>query len=443
MLTVNSSKTFDEILVENPNLYDNIAGYTWDNELGKWVNTGVSDITKTLIEDWFGLRKICDDDRFERFFRRKMNVTALRYAQLSRIELSAFDPLVEDYVEKEILSRNERESSGISNKQTSGTTSGTTGSETTRTPNLTEVIDRDTTGTRTNTNSGNDTQQHQGTHAETDGGTDTQVHDRTKTSADGGSDTRQHTGDRDTEYSGSDTLLHDGERENVQTGTETTTKTGSNTSESVQAQKNAPMSIEYAGATAGTIPNLNWGSMTSQAQSKTTGSESETDSVTSRNTDAGEDSSTDVTRYGKTEEESDSATDITTYGKTGRGTESGTDTTRYGKTESVTESGTDTTTYGKIENGTESGTEDQTTTQTGNERTVVSGTSSGTSSINEGVVNSGSESGSGETHEIWTGRHGLTPQEAFEKAVSYLKTSSAFEWLAKELEECFMCVYDI
>lgn len=347
MLTVNSSKTFDEILEEKPDLYNGIAGYTWSSDENKWVNTGVSNVTKALIEDWFGMRKVCDDDNFERFFKRKMNITALRYAQLSRIELSAFDPLVTDYVEREEIAENRKTTAGKVDKTTSGTTSGTTGSETTRTPNLTEVIDRDTTGTHSNT--------------------------------DGGTDTREHTGNRASE----------------QGGTDTTSKTNSNNSEGVKVQKNAPMSIEYAGATAGQIPNLNWGSMTAQAQDKATGSETGSESVQHGLTENGSDSSTDTTRYGKTEQ------------------------------------------------GSTSGTDDQTRTQTGNEKTVVSGTSSGTTSQKQGVESSGTESGSGQTHEIETGRHGLTPQEAFRTAVSYLKTSSAFEWLSRELEECFMCVYDI
>ena len=347
MLTVNSSKTFDEILVEKPNLYNGIAGYTWSSAENKWVNTGVSNITKALIEEWFGLRNVCDDDHFERFFKRKMNITALRYAQLSRIELSAFDPLVAEYVEREVLAENSKTTIGSVDKTVSGTTSGTTGSQTTRTPNLTEVIDRDTTGSHSTT--------------------------------DGGSDVREH----------------EGERASEQGGTDTTSRTGSNSSENVNVQKNAPMSIDYAGATAGQIPSLNWGSMTAQAQGKNTGSETGSESV----------------QHGLTEEGSDSSTDTTTYGKT--------------------------------EQGTTSGTDDQTRTQTGTETTVVSGTSSGTTSQTEGVDSTGTESGSGQTHEIETGRHGLTPQEAFRTAVSYLKTSSAFEWLAKELDECFMSVYDI
>lgn len=347
MLTVNSSKTFDKILEEKPNLYNGIAGYTWSTDENRWVNTGVSNITKALIEEWFGLRNVCDDTHFERFFKRKMNITALRYAQLSRIELSAFDPLVAEYVEREILAENSKTTAGTVDKTVSGTTSGTTGSQTTRTPNLTEVIDRDTTGTRSNT----------------EGGSDEVERDSSHQSAQGGSDTTQTEGDANDKH--------------------------------VEVGKAAPQSISYQGAQAGSIPNLDWSYITSQGQAEnTTHSENET-------------------------------------------------TTTYGSTTTGSDSGTETTTYGKTEHGTESGTDDQTRTQTGTETTVVSGTSSGTTSQTEGVESTGTESGSGQTHEIETGRHGLTPQEAFRTAVSYLKTSSAFEWLARELDECFLSVYDI
>ena len=347
MLEVNSSKTFDEVLVDDPNLYDGIAGYTWSADEDRWVNTGVSDVTKTLIEEWFGLRKVCDDDNFKRFFKRKMDIAALRYAQLSRIELSAFDPTVAYYMESETLAENSKTSAGKVDKNVSGTKSGTTESNTVRTPDLTEVIDRDTTGT----------------HSKTDGG--------------------------------SDIREHDGSRNSAQGGTDVTTRNGSKENDDVKVQKNAPMSIEYAAATAGQIPNLNWGSMTGQGQGKNTESNNETENVQHGLTENGSDESTDTTRYGKTE------------------------------------------------NGTESGTDDQTRKQTGNETTVVKGSSSGTTSSTEGTESSGTESGSGKTHEIKTGRFSMTPQEAFSTAVAYLKTSSAFEWLKGELEECFLSVYDI
>lgn len=349
MLTVNSSKTFDKILEEKPDLYNGIAGYTWSSDENKWVNTGVSDITKSLIEDWFGMRKVCDDDNFERFFKRKMNITALRYAQLSRIELSAFDPLVADYVEREVLAENSKTAAGKVDKTASGTTSGTTGRETTRTPNLTEVIDRDTTGSHSTT--------------------------------EGGSDETEHEGSQQTATGGSDTVSSKGH-------TEDTHK---------EANKVAPQSISYSGGSgaSGKLPTFDWEYMTSQAQA-------------------------------------DNDADTTSSS-----------TTQHGTTTTGSDGSKDTTTYGKTEQGTTSGTDDQTRKQTGNEKTVVSGTSSGTTSQKQGVESSGTESGRGQTHEIETGRHGLTPQEAFRTAVSYLKTSSAFEWLSRELDECFMSVYDI
>lgn len=315
MLTVNSSKTFDEILVEQPHLYDDIAGYTWDNDTNQWVNTGVSEVTKAQIEDWFGLRKVCDDEKFARFFARKMNLTAMRYAQQLRLELTTFDPLVAEYMEREILNNHSKSIAGSSEEVTSGSATHKTSNSEVRTPDLTEVIDRDTSASRS--------------------------------SEEGGQDE--------------------------------VNKSGSSSGESVNVQKNAPMSIEYAGATAGQIPNLNWGSMTAQAQAK----------------NSGEDSSDETTTYGKTEQ------------------------------------------------GSESGTEDQTKHETGTETRVLTGSVEDGSAGSKTGSSSSAESGSGQEREIYTGRHGMTPQAALKSAISYIKTVSSFDWLREELEECFLSIYDI
>lgn len=46
-------------------------------------------------------------------------------------------------------------------------------------------------------------------------------------------------------------------------------------------------------------------------------------------------------------------------------------------------------------------------------------------------------------HEIWTGRDGLTPQEALTKMRSYLHDSNALQWLLTKLEPCFLGIYEI
>lgn len=308
-------KTFDQILVEQPTLYDGIAGYAWSTSENKWVNTGVSEVCKAQIEDWFGLREVCDDTKFARFFARKMNLVALRYAQQLRIELSSFDPLVSEYIERENLSNNSKQSAGSIDKNISGSKQTSDNRTAIRTPDLTEVIDRDTSGSHS--------------------------------SEEGGSDEINRSGSKD--------------------------------SETVQVQKNAPMSVEYAGAVAGEIPKLSWGSLTQQQQSK-----------------ASESNSSD-----------------------------------------------ETTNYGKTTQGSDSGSEDVTKRESGTDTNVVTGSQKVGSASSEGIESSQAESASGKQHEVYTGRHGLTPQAAFKSAVSYIKGVSSFDWLKNELEDCFMAIYDI
>lgn len=371
MLTVKNNKTFDEFLAENPNMYDGISGYTWDSAGNQWQQTGVSDITKSLIEEWFGLRNVCNDDNFLRFFRRKMNVTALRYAQLSRIELAAFDPLVADYIEREIIENNSKTMSGNSSEITSGTSSGESNQTSTRTPDLlvTEA------STRTPNLSEATTGQTSGQSSKTHGG--------------------------------SDVIEYDGTRSSTQGGSDTTTNTGNSTDNHVEMSKQAPQSIAYQGATAGNIPSLDWTYATAQGQARN-----------------------DHTEQGQS---------TVQHGMTESGTDGHEETKTYGGTESGTESGSNQQTI--LSTGTE--TNNGTTATTGEDETVIVGTTSGQTSGTKSGQSTGTETGNGSTREIATGRNGLTPQEAFGKAVQYLKTSSAWEWLARELEECFLAVYDI
>lgn len=379
MLRVNSSKTFDEVLTEQPNIYNGVDGYAWNNDTNRWENVGITNITKELIEEWFGLRTVCHDEHFARYFRRKLNSTALRYAQLSRIELSAFDPLVANYVEREILASNSKTSAGTLEKTGSGTSGGTVTNTSTRTPDLTETIEGETSG----------------------------QHSLSK----GGSDTVEHDGTRSLTIGGRDTVTREGTRGTEQGGSDITNATGSHTDEHKEMGKQSPQSIAYAGAIAGTLPNLDWQYATAQGQSKDDHTE------TSQNT----------VQHGLTEDTTEASEDVTAYGKT----------------ESGSDGYEDTTTYGGTESGSQSGTDSKTIETTGTETTEGSTQSTGTHSDSVEEERTGTETGEGQTREIMTGRSGLTPQEAFSKAVIYLRNSSAWDWLRGELEECFLSIYDI
>ena len=45
-----STKTLRTFLEQNPNFYDNVDGYTWEEGAG-WVNTGITEYEKDIIFD--------------------------------------------------------------------------------------------------------------------------------------------------------------------------------------------------------------------------------------------------------------------------------------------------------------------------------------------------------------------------------------------------------
>lgn len=80
------------------------------------------DVVKEMLEDWFYYRKIVDNDRFERFYRRALNKYARQFYNYVRVETTDIDPLVSSYLERQILRSVSRASSesGTSSKTGGG-----------------------------------------------------------------------------------------------------------------------------------------------------------------------------------------------------------------------------------------------------------------------------------------------------------------------------------
>ena len=70
ILNVNSSKTYDNWLADNTDFFSNL-----ENDYDVTVDPGTQD----LIELFFGNRFICDDDNFNRFYKRALLNTWDRY----------------------------------------------------------------------------------------------------------------------------------------------------------------------------------------------------------------------------------------------------------------------------------------------------------------------------------------------------------------------------
>ena len=425
-LEVKSTKTFSEYVNEHHNLYSGVHSYVFNVDTNEWEQTAFSSVTKALIHDWFDRRKVCSDEDFGVFFKRVLNNTALRYAQLERIELSSFDPLVADYIEKQTSGNSSKVLSGSENGQTVGadsknvTNNGSRTEE--RTPDLTDTLQGERTPNITRTENGTKTPNL------TEEYSNTKTPDLTETVNGSGS------GTSNTTHGGSDSTTHTG------TNSSTDTVTGTTSGETItkDANKQAPQSISYQGQGGGSgageygrLPGLDWQYMTAQAQRDNASEEERTDTTTHSGNDSGSDSTT----YGKTESGSTSNTSSETRAKTGHETEIG----------EKTQTGSET----HVNSSQETGRENTSNTErhTGTETTTIIDTSgqtvSGSSNETTNKTTSGSESGFVEGKEIATGRSGLTPQAAFSEAVDYLKTSNAWDWLRKQLEPCFLAVYDI
>ena len=64
--------------------------------------TKIDTATQQNIIDWFQFREVCDDDKFGVFFNRRIKALSNQYNQLLRIESVTFDPMVTQYLERQI-----------------------------------------------------------------------------------------------------------------------------------------------------------------------------------------------------------------------------------------------------------------------------------------------------------------------------------------------------
>ena len=321
-LETKATKTYSDFINENQGMFDSMREFAWNEDEQRYTTVPVKDVTKELISDWFSTRIVCNDNNFERFFSRQFNLCALRYSQLSRIELSAFDPLVADYMERKAINNNNKTNlnSREGNKSNASTT------DTSKTQNTEQIANSTRTPdiTRTDTSTGT----------------------------------------------------------NVDNSNDSNVGSGNTTSTDKAMNKIAPMSISY-GSTVGALPDLDWSYASAQDQKENVSNSS----TTATNTHAGN----------------------STENHSNTNKETGTDKNAANTTNTIAD--IDKYTMAGSENSTESGTN--------------------------------AENGHSNDREVRAGRGGLTPQEAFRTAASYLKTSSAWEWFKSQLEECFLSVYDI
>ena len=275
---MSSTKTLKTFLEQNPNFYDNVDGYTWEEGAG-WVNTGITEYEKDIIFDNYQDRYIVNDNKFARLFRERLNSTALRFAQMNRIEQSAFDPLVSNYSERQLTEEGNRNIVNNNNKEVNGTLG------------ITKESSHNTNGTVNRTLTPDITETESGTKALN------------------GSNNRSLT-DRD-EIDKSDVTDRDVTTNNTENNTHELTAHD----KSVAMDKVAPQSIAYEGASApaaGSLPALDWKYATSQKQTETDHSENSKDQNTSNGTENEDTTLTQHSEGNKTQTEESTKNDSET-----------------------------------------------------------------------------------------------------------------------------------
>jgi hypothetical protein len=363
----------------------------------------IDEATIGLIHKFFGLRVICDDVNFSRFYERQLDLVLPRYNKLLRFENTEFDALVNEYRERQLVgnaSENSKESSDIEKTDAETRIDAITR---VRTPNLTD----------------------------TDISTETGEYDKngTRTPDLTDSDTVSETTSNGRDITRTPDITVEENSENVSSSSSSSDSTSSSdgttasTNNNVSVAKQNPQSISYQGTAVGSVPDLDWQYPSSQQQGH-----SESESTSSNSSTSDNDTSTTGRNEGQTSQTT-TGTEHTVEEADGEKSQTGTHT--HTGTETNDEDGTDS--RSRSATHTETGAETTTENRTGNKN--VTGLQSG--EIERSKVNNST------ARERWTGRTDLTPQQALTTAMAYIKQSSAFVWLKEELEICFLSCYDI
>ena len=343
----------------------------------------------------------------DRFFGRTIKMYEDRYKSLVRIESLDFDPMVNRYFEAQYVTSGTDESSS----QTSGSIDGTN------------------TQTRNAAVAGSSKEYPKTAMTVT---TEGQTHTEN-------TDTLGATYANEAYNNVQDAVTHSGSITDTLNGHTTnsgnTTRAGSASANSQtsgdsvanSANKVAPMSV--SGLTYGSdgrklnSPDLSYATDVSHADTTTSSTNSSTSSENGSESVTGSEVKSDVNT--KVMANSDVAV------KTGSVTKTTTDTIN-GSENDTSNSSTQTTTYAA---GSVIEKEDSTTNvETVNDTNNATNESSTSGSV---IKNSTSTN-------RYTGREGLTPQDAMMSASDYLMNySTAFKWLCRKLESCFVMKYDI
>ena len=389
------TQTFQEMLTSEQFVYP------------EWVDL----VTQSVISDWFSYRHVANDNLFPLWFRRQLQRDYPRYMELLRIEArtagSEYDWLVTNYEERETKALGQDASS---------TTNENTGSvNNTRTLNagVTETT-QDSGGENRNS-----------TITERGTGTDTAVRNpNLQTYTTGNSSENSNASENGTR---TPNLI------SIDSGS------GNDTTRHGALTRQAPYSADYGTVTSATNVNV---AHTVGPAGVDTGEIGETNAaqfkkgfpnlnISNPTTAADELSDSARVNFNKNTQ---SGNETTAKQSSGSGSSAHNESVQTTGTETTTDyrDTTDTTTTG--ENISRNGT--RTVSRGGSDTETTENTSNGT-------TNGSSQSAySHLDRTIFTGRTGHSPQELLRDAVSFVQDTSAWAWLYKKLDTCFLMVYN-
>ena len=332
----------------------------------------------------------CTDDltQWETWVEDALYTYSKQYIDLVRIQTTEIDPLVSEYMERQVK-RYAMAATSATDKST-----------------------RETAGTekRTDTPDAVTTTSHKYDHTQAT----TVEHDTTDTTSgeEHNTTTESPRLSETTAYNADKTVAHYG----AAVTTDDQTRPGQETSRQRGISGQLPQTTQYA-ANAGMPADLNWHYATAQQEGDTSTTR---DGGTTQHT-AGEHEDWTEHTGGVTVEHGGSKDTTTTGNTSGTAKHTGTDTTTTTARTTLPEGDTDTThTTGKTVDM--SG--ETTSTETG------SGSHTADTTTN------------GEDREIYSGRH-ASPQDMLDAARRYVEKMNAFMWLCRQMDACFYLPYDI
>lgn len=420
----------------------------------------IDNTTKAVIKDWYGYRKVANNKYFPNWFYRTLVRDYPRYTELLRVEArtadSEYDWLVTNYEERQV----ERKGSGSDTIQ--GTLSKNGSNNRTFTAGQREVI----VDNNSNTLEGETVSEHTGTEGNLL--TRNLAHSDTErfVKDEDGTNNTLRTPNLTKTTNGTDELTENGSSNATRTPdlVNKTKGSGNDTSRHGILMRQAPYDADYPLLT----PSLNANVTHNVGEYGVdmTGGEVENNSqfhagfpaLEIKNPTSATDELVDNANVTFSEneqtgtEQNDTTTELereATRDETQR--ETGTETTNVtisnNADNTTTKNGTDTGTENnqRTQNLTDTDTTETTNTFEGRTERTKSGSDLDNTVLSETSNNNQTRNSSTNDLErtIFTGRSGQSPQFLLKDAVEFIKGTSAWLWLYRQLDKCFMMCYDL